>query len=237
MRGVAPGLVLKGLGLGGSMLLAACGSGDRPRAELAYEDGGAHTVSLLLEPDHPAWLEPAPDTFRIRVETSVGTFVIEGIRAWAPRGADRFFNLVRHRYYDDTRFHRVVPGFIVQWGLHGDPAVNAVWTQRHIPDDTVAGAGNARGTLAFAFAEPGTRATQVFINLVDNRRLDPMGFPPFGRIVDGMEVVDRLHGGYGEESGGGLRAGRQGPLAAGGNEYVDAEYPLLTRLLRATIES
>ena len=157
------------------------------------------------------------------------------IRAWAPIGADRFYNLVRHGYYDDARFHRVVPGFITQWGVAGDPAVTAVWYDRGMPDDTVV-ASNARGTIAFAFTDPGTRSTQVYISMVDNSRLDTQGFPPFGRVVQGMEgVVDSLYSGYGESSGGGVRAGNQAPLVEDGNGYLDVEFPELDRLITARL--
>ena len=191
---------------------------------------------ILLDPSHPVWAEAAPDTFLVRFETSTGDFVIEVVRAWAPIGADRFRNLVRHGYYDNSRFHRTVPDFIVQWGLAGDPAVTAAWLGQTIPDDTLVMASNVRGTIAFAFTEPNTRTTQVYINVVDNNRLDDQGFPPFGRVVEGMEVVDRIYSGYGEDSGGGVRRGDQSAIVAGGNAYLDREFPLLDRLMRATIE-
>jgi len=161
---------------------------------------------------------------------------IEVVRAWAPIGADRFYNLVRHGYYDDARFHRTVPDFIVQWGLAGDPEVTGAWIGETIPDDDAVVASNVRGTIAFAFTEPHTRTTQVYINLLDNSRLDAQGFPPFVRVVEGMEVVDRIYPGYGESSGGGLRRGEQSAIVAGGNDYLDREFPMLTRLLRATVE-
>ena len=184
----------------------------------------------------PVWSEAAPDTFLARFETSAGDFVIEVVRAWAPIGADRFHNLIRHGYYDDSRFHRTVPDFIVQWGLAGDPEVTAAWIGATIPDDDAVVASNVRGTIAFAFTEPHTRTTQVYINLVDNSRLDAQGFPPFGRVVEGMEVVDRIYPGYGENSGGGLRRGDQSAIVAGGNDYLDREFPMLDRLVRATVE-
>ena len=191
---------------------------------------------ILLDPTLPAWSEAAPDTFLARFETSAGDFAIEVVRAWAPIGADRFYNLVRHGYYDDARFHRTVPDFIVQWGLAGDPEVTGAWIGETIPDDDAVVASNVRGTIAFAFTESHTRTTQVYINLVDNSRLDAQGFPPFGRVVEGMEVVDRIYPGYGESSGGGLRRGEQSAIVAGGNDYLDREFPMLTRLLRATVE-
>jgi homoserine O-acetyltransferase len=196
---------------------------------------GGNARQILLDAGHAAWSEPAPDSFLVAVETGRGLFTIEVVRAWAPVGADRFWNLVRHGYYDDARFHRVVPGFITQWGIAGDPDVTAVWYDRGMPDDPVVRA-NARGTIAYAFTDPGTRSTQVYINMVDNTRLDAQGFAPFGRVVDGMDaVVDSIYSGYGEESGGGVRRGQQDRLVAEGNAYLDSAFPLLDRLIRARI--
>ena len=194
------------------------------------------TREILLDPARPAWSEAAPDTFVARFETSAGDFGIEVVRAWAPMGADRFYNLVRHGYYDDARFHRTVADFIVQWGLAGDPDVTAAWIGETIPDDEAVVASNVRGTIAFAFTEPHTRTTQVYINLVDNSRLDAQGFPPFGRVVEGMEVVDRIYPGYGENSGGGLRRGDQSAIVARGNDYLDREFPMLDRVVRAVVD-
>ena len=196
----------------------------------------ANPRAILLDPTHPAWSESAPDTFRARFETTRGPFVVEVVRAWAPIGADRFYNLIRHGYYDDGRFHRTVPGFITQWGVSGDPEVSAVWYGRGMADDPVV-ASNARGTMAFAFTEPGTRSTQVYISMVDNARLDAQGFAPFARVVEGMErVVDSIYGGYGESSGGGVRRGDQSQIVSEGNAHLDAEFPELDRLMRVTIE-
>lgn len=193
---------------------------------------------VLLNPAHEAWTEPAPDTFFATFETSRGDFVIEVVRRWAPVGADRFYNLIRHGYYDDARFHRVIPGFITQWGVAGDPEVSAVWYDRGMADDTVV-ASNVRGTVAFAFTDPGTRSTQVYISMTDNTRLDAQGFAPFGRVIQGgMErVVDSIYSGYGEDSGGGVRRGDQSRLVTEGNAYLDVAYPELDRLLRATVRS
>jgi homoserine O-acetyltransferase len=160
--------------------------------------------------------------------------VLEIERAWAPRGADRFYNLARAGFFDDSRFSRVVPQFIAQFGIPADPAVGAVWQHRAFPDDSVAHS-NVRGTIAFAMTGPNARTTQLYISLVDNMRLDAQGFAPIGRVVEGMAVVDSLYSGYGENSGGGVRRGNQAPLFAGGNAYVDREYPKLDRLIRMTI--
>ena len=221
-------------------LLTACSgnsaeSQGSPQAQDSQAEGVVADPTILLDPAHPAWSEPAPDSFEVHVETTRGTFVIEVTRAWAPIGADRFYNLVRHGYYDDVRFHRVVPDFITQWGVSGDPEVNAVWYDRGMPDDSVV-ASNVRGTIAYAFTEPGTRATQVYINMVDNVRLDAGGFAPFGRVRQGMaSVVDSLYSGYGEESGGGVRGGDQSRIVAEGNAYLDAAWPRLDRLLRTRV--
>jgi len=189
---------------------------------------------LLLRPDDPFWAEPAPDVFRASFETTQGPFVIEAYRAWAPLGADRFYNLVRAGFFDDSRFFRVVPEFIAQFGIPGNPAVTRVWQDRTIPDDPER-ERNARGTIAFAMKGPDDRRTQLYINVRDNARNDGQGFAVLGRVIEGMEVVDRLYSGYGEGSGGGLRAGRQQRLFEEGNAYLDREFPKLDRILRATV--
>jgi len=181
----------------------------------------------------PAEAAPA-DVFDVRLETSKGRIVIEVHREWAPIGAARFHDLVRRGYYDDTRVFRVVAGRWAQFGINGDPRVSARWRHRTIPDDPPR-VSNARGTVAFAFAVPQGRTTQVFISLADNTSLDAQGFAPFGRVTEGMEVADALESTYGETAGGGIRAGRQEPLFAGGNAYLDREFPRLDRILRATV--
>ena len=220
-----------------AMLAIGCVRADAPPdtdPAAAIEPGSA-ARAILLDPTRSAWSDIAPDTFLAVFETSRGGFTIEVVRAWAPIGADRFYNLIRHGYDDDVRFHRVVPGFITQWGVAGDPEVTAVWYDRGMADDPVV-ASNDRGTIAYAFTEPGTRSTQVYISMVDNTRLDAQGFAPFGRVVEGMEsVVDSIYSGYGEESGGGVRAGDQAPLVEEGNAYLDREFPRLDRLIRARV--
>ncbi|HEY8020378.1 MAG TPA: peptidylprolyl isomerase, partial [Thermoanaerobaculia bacterium] len=190
--------------------------------------------AALLDPGHPLWSRRAPEVFRVRFETSRGAFVVEARRAWAPHGADRFYALAASGFFDDSRFFRVVPGYIAQFGIPGAPAVTARFTGRAIPDDPVR-QSNARGTLAFAMTGPGTRSTQLYINLSDNARLDGQGFAPIGRVTAGMDVVDGLYSGYGEGAGGGMRGGRQGKILAGGDAYLDAAFPKLDRLIRARI--
>jgi cyclophilin family peptidyl-prolyl cis-trans isomerase len=194
---------------------------------------------LLLDPGHAEWRRPAPAISQLSVETTKGTFVLELVRANGPLGADRLYNLARLGYYDDTRVHRVRAGYIAQFGLHGDSAVNAAWKGRYLADDPPR-SENRRGTFAFAYEGPGrpnTRNTQLYINLADNPRNDVEPFTVLGTVVQGMEVIDALYAGYGEESGGGVRQGRQGPLERGGNAYMDREYPRLDRIVRVSVRA
>lgn len=193
-------------------LLAACGGAEQKSA--------ASDVGLP-----PTSTTEAPSVFRVRFETSKGTFVLEAHRQWAPRGVDRLHQLVQSRFFDNTRFFRAVTGFMVQFGVHGDPAVNAAWESLAIPDDSVA-QSNKRGTMSFAMAGPGTRTTQVFINLVDNSALDGMGFAPIGLVIDGMAVVDSLYAGYGDGPPSGFGPDQM-RLMREGNAYLEREYPKL----------
>ena len=178
---------------------------------------------------------PSPATWTAVLETTKGIVAIEVHRDWAPRGADRFYALVSSGFYDHQRLSRVVPGFIAQWGLHPDPSVIAAWKEAYIPDD-LRKESNVKGTVAFAFKAPNTRSTQVFINLVDNVRLDAENFAPFGKVVRGMQVVESWYGEYGEKSGGGIRAGTQAPIERDGAKWLDANYPKLDRIVRAWVE-
>jgi peptidyl-prolyl cis-trans isomerase A (cyclophilin A) len=191
--------------------------------------------SALLDPENTAFMTAAPDTFNARFETSQGEFVIEVISEWAPNGADRFYNLVRNGFYDGVRFFRAIDGFMVQFGLHGDPAVTEVWAGERIMDDPVR-ASNTRGHVSFAMAGPDTRTTQIFINLGDNAQLDAMGFAPIGRVIEGMDVVDRLYTGYGEGAPRG-RGPDQARVRAEGNVYLTNEFPELDHVERATVET
>ena len=188
--------------------------------------------AALLNPRHELWSRTAPDIFRVRFETGKGDFVVETHRDWAPHGVDRFYNLVRAGFFDDSRFFRVRAGFIAQFGIPGDPAVAAVWQNQTIPDDPVR-QSNTRGFVSYAMTGPDARTTQLFINLGDNSRLDGEGFAPIGKVIEGMQVVDRLYAGYGEEAGGGMRGGKQEKIFAGGNAYLDREFPMLDKLVRA----
>jgi cyclophilin family peptidyl-prolyl cis-trans isomerase len=203
--------------------------------------GGASSRShdaraALMNPHDEFWSRKAPGVFRVRFRTTKGDFIIEARRDWAPRGADRFYNLVRAGFFDDSRFFRVRAGFIAQFGIPGDPRVAAMWKDQTIPDDSVR-QSNSRGTISYAMTGPGARTTQLFINLTDNSRLDGEGFAPIGKVVEGIQVVDSLYAGYGEEAGGGMRGGKQGKIFSGGSAYLDREFPKLDKLLKATIKS
>jgi peptidyl-prolyl cis-trans isomerase A (cyclophilin A) len=182
----------------------------------------------------PSGAARAGETSRVRIETSKGAVILEVNRAWAPRGADRFLELVRARFFDDSRFFRVREKYIAQFGIAGDPAVTRAWKDRYFPDDSVR-TSNVRGTFAFAMTGPNLRNTQIYINLVDNRQLDAQGFSPVGRVVEGMDVVDRIYSGYGEDAGGGLRLGKQDRMLNEGNRHLDADFPRLDRLIHAMI--
>lgn len=200
----------------------------------AATTGCGGRVPLYADPRTAAMTAEAPATYRVHLETTKGDVVIDATRAWAPLGADRFFNLVRSGFYDGQRISRVRPGFIAQWGLHTHPATIMAWKEAYLRDDPPR-EGNAKGTIAFAFKDPHTRSTQVYVNLVDNRQLDAQGFAPFGVVVQGMPAVEAWYGGYGENAGGGLRAGLQGPIEREGAAWLDREFPLLDRIIRARI--
>jgi peptidyl-prolyl cis-trans isomerase A (cyclophilin A) len=184
---------------------------------------------------NPAALnEKAPETYRAKFATTKGDFVIEVTRSWAPNGADRFYNLVKNGYYDGCSFFRVVYGFMVQFGINGDPALNAIWSEARIPDDPVT-QKNLRGMVTFATAGPGTRTAQVFINYADkNTNLDGQGFAPFGKVVEGMDVVNKLFSGYGEGAPSG-HGPDQNRIQKEGNAYLAKSFPKLDAIKTATI--
>jgi peptidyl-prolyl cis-trans isomerase A (cyclophilin A) len=179
--------------------------------------------------------EQSPPVYKAKFDTSKGSFVVEVNRAWAPNGADRFYNLVKNGFYDNTRFFRVIPGFMVQFGINGDPNVAAAWRDADIKDDPVK-QSNMRGMITFATAGPNTRTTQVFINFDDNAALDGQGFSPFGKMVSGMDVVDSLYGGYGEGAPNG-KGPNQGQIQQQGNSYLEKAFPKLDYIKQATIEN
>ena len=177
--------------------------------------------------------ETAPDRYLARFETTNGDFVIEVHRAWAPLGADRFYNLVKKGWYDGVRFHRVLGDFMAQWGIHDEPYVNAVWQSQILADDPVA-QSNTRGRISFATDGPNSRTVQVFVSYKDNSHLDRQGFSPFGEVVEGMDVVDGLHADYGEGPPMGEGVYQAMAMARGG-EYYDEEFPELDRIVSATV--
>jgi peptidyl-prolyl cis-trans isomerase A (cyclophilin A) len=177
----------------------------------------------------------APEVFEVRVQTSKGPILWEFHRAWSPHGVDHFYGLVRSGYYDGNRFFRVRAGTWAQFGINGDPKVAKEWRTRTIADDPRV-ESNVRGTIAYAFAVPNGRTTQLFINLRDNRSThDKEPFVPIGKVVEGMDVADALYSGYGERAGGGIRAGHQDAMFDGGNAYFQANFPLLDYIERATV--
>jgi cyclophilin family peptidyl-prolyl cis-trans isomerase len=206
----------------------------RSRGHGVHATARLATILLALAPAARLAAEEAPAQFSVRLDTSKGPVVLEVHRDWAPRGADRFYELVRSGYYDDARFFRVIAGRWAQFGINGSPEVSARWRERTIPDDPPK-ESNVRGTVAFAFGVGGGRTTQVFINLGDNARLDGEGFAPFGRVVAGMEAVDALYAGYGEDSGGGIRGGKQAPLFEGGNAWLARHFPKLDFIRHAEV--
>ena len=169
----------------------------------------------------------APAHYSVDFKTTAGSFVVTVTRTWSPRGADRFYNLVRHGFFNGAAFFRVVPGFVVQFGLNPNPAVNKAWSSAAIKDDPVT-QGNRAGYVSFASAGPNTRTTQLFINLNDNARLDPMGFSPIGKVTSGMEVVRKIYAGYGESPD-------QGAITTQGKAYLTKNFPKLDRITSATV--
>ena len=194
----------------------------------------AQRRALLLDPSKPFWKTKAPATVTADVETSRGVVTIELIRDWAPAGVDHFYNLARAGYYDDSRFYRVMWGFIAQFGIAGDPAIAKTWLQRHIPADP-ARELNVRGTIAYAQFKPADRATNVFFNLHDNPSLDTLKFTPIGRVVQGMEVLDSLYAFYGEVPAAEAPIGDPKRLYGESNKYLDAKFPKLDRILKITV--
>jgi peptidyl-prolyl cis-trans isomerase A (cyclophilin A) len=202
-----------------------------PAAAEDKEKAAAAAPSLT----EPAKLtEKAPDTFKVKVATTKGDITIEVTRAWAPNGADRFYNLVKAGYFSDIAFFRAISGFMCQFGIHGDPAVSAAWRDAKIPDDKGGAASNTEGTVTFATAGPNTRTTQFFINLANNARLDSMGFTPFGKVVEGMDVVKKLNTEYGEGAPQG-RGPNQGKVQMMGNAYLKKEFPNLDYIKSAEL--
>lgn len=207
--------------LGAALVAAGCGSQEKVGSSARIDKGA------LMDPQSEAVKEQAPDQFAARFETSAGDFTIEVERDLASQGADRFYNLVKNGYYDGQRFFRVVPGFVVQWGMHGDPEITAQWQNARIPDDPVKGS-NVRGTITFATSGANSRTTQLFINLGDNAGLDNQGFAPFGRVADGMQAVDAINAEYGQRPS-------QQDIGMRGNAYLEEKFPNLDYVKTASI--
>jgi peptidyl-prolyl cis-trans isomerase A (cyclophilin A) len=199
-------------------------TGTQPKPASPRPAAAASRTSLL----HPALLTAkAPADFKAKFTTTAGEFVVEVHRDWAPLGADRFYNLVRHGYFTNASFFRVVPNFVVQFGLNADPAINKAWADADIKDDPVKET-NSRGRLVFATAGPGTRTTQLFINFGDNGRLDGMGFAPFGEVIEGMDVVDKIYPDYGEQPS-------QDLITNQGDAYISKNFPKIDKIKLAQV--
>jgi homoserine O-acetyltransferase len=191
--------------------------------------------SILLNPDAPELNRQAPGRFRVLLETTKGDILIDVQREWSPHGADRFYNLVRGGYFDESKFFRIRRGEWVQFGVNGDPRISQAWRDKTIPDEPRR-QSNVRGTIAYAFSPGGLRATQMFINLRDNSAThDPEPFVPFARVVKGMEVADAIFSDNGDTAGGGIRGGKQAPLFEEGNAFLERNFPKLDAIRRATI--
>jgi peptidyl-prolyl cis-trans isomerase A (cyclophilin A) len=201
-----------------ALVAAGCGGGGN----------GAGPPAALL---HPAKLTAkAPQLYTVKFVTTAGTFTIGVHRTWAPRGADRFYNLVKNHFYDGVTFFRVVPGFVVQFGISPFPAVSKAWLNATLRDDLPVGVSNGRGGVTFAAAGPNTRTTQVFINTGNNQSLDQQGFTPFGAVASGMDVVDKLYGGYADQP-----TSHQGEMISKGNAWLTKAYPKLDSIKSATV--
>ena len=193
----------------------------------------ARRRTLLHWPTDPFWSTRAPDTVLVDIETTRGPISLVLRRAWAPHGVDRVYNLARAGYFDDSRFYRVVDGFIAQFGLAGDPVIAGVWSRQTLPPDARR-VSNTRGTVTFAQSKPDDRATTLFINLGDNSNLDAVGFAPIGRVVKGMAVADRLYAGYGERL---MSKANTKRVYGESNAFLDAKYPKLDRIRKVTVRT
>ncbi len=221
------------------VVVAVAGCGRREKASPSPSPTVAVATPTPVPTPLPPLMDPtqatetAPERFRVRFQTTEGPFVVEVRRKWAPRGADRFYNLVKLGYYDGATFFRVLENFMAQFGIHGDPEVSRVWRNAQIPDDPVA-QSNKRGMVTFAMAGPDTRTTQIFINYKDNSNLDRMGFAPFGRVVEGLSVVDKLYSDYGEGAPRGAGPD-QSRAQSQGNDYFRREFPELDHIKSARL--
>ena len=195
---------------------------------------GKKTSNKLLKPNEAELKTLSPDTYKVKFETTKDNFIVEVHRDWSPNGADRLYHLVNYKFYDGVRFFRVIKGFMAQFGYHGDPQVTSVWKSMNFPDDAVK-ESNLRGYMSFAkTGAPNSRSTNLFINYVNNSNLDDIGFSPIGKVIEGMEVVDKLYGGYGEGAPGGAGPS-QGKIMQEGNSYLKRSFPKLDYIKKAYI--
>lgn len=228
MRGIVPWMYLLAAAL--ALPGAAAAQTATTHARRTY----THTDPALY---HPSELRAkAPAEYEVKFETTKGDFVIQVTRAWAPLGADRFYNLVRHGYFKGDSFFRVVPGFVVQFGLSPSPGINKAWEKATIKDDPVA-QSNRAGTITFATSGPNTRTTQVFVNMGDNSQLDSQGFSPFGQVTSGLEVVQALYSGYGDLPEMGGRGPSEDRISSEGKAYLEKDFPKLDSIVTAVITS
>jgi peptidyl-prolyl cis-trans isomerase A (cyclophilin A) len=213
------------IGLFVSLMFVGCAAG---QAQLGTANDKAPPTTADAKP-HPAMADPslankkAPDEFKVKFQTTKGDFVVKVTRAWSPNGADRFYNMVDIGYYNDIVIFRAIDGFMFQFGIHGDPAVNSKWSEANFKDDPNAGVSNKPGYLSFAKSgRPNSRSTQIFVNLGNNANLDGMNFTPFAQIVEGADVVMKINTEYGENA-----RDVQGNFQAEGNKYILKKYPKL----------
>jgi peptidyl-prolyl cis-trans isomerase A (cyclophilin A) len=211
-----------------SIFLCSALLAQTPASKSAASKGTVHHTAARPSLLNPSSLRAkAPELFKVQFTTTRGDFTVEVHRDWAPLGADRFYNLVKNGFFTNAAFFRVVPGFIVQFGLNASPAINKVWEHANIKDDPVMGS-NTRGTLVFATAGPNTRTTQLFINFGNNAGLDRMGFAPFGTVTDGMDVVDKIYPGYAERPD-------QQRITDEGDAYLTKNFPMIDKIKLAKV--
>ena len=215
-----------------SSLFLAVGCGKK---EAEKQNAASKISNKILNPDPSELNQPAPAKFQVKFETSKGDFVVEVYRDWSPHGADRLYYLAKNGFYNDVRFFRVIHGFMAQFGYHGDPKVIQVWQNLTIPDDPVK-ESNLRGYVSFAKSQlPNSRTTQLFINYVDNSRLDSFGFAPIGKVIEGMDVVENLYSGYGEGAPSG-NGPSQALIQQEGNKYLIKNFPNLDYIKKVQIQ-
>ncbi len=216
----------------GFLFLISCKNEDKNKIKniKTYEIKGVN-MEKLLNPE--LCNEISPQSFKVKFKTTKGDFIIEIKREWAPKGADRFYNLVKNGFYNDAAFFRVIPDFVVQFGINANPEISIKWYNQNIEDDPVK-ISNTKGTISFATRGPNTRTTQIFINLKDNTRLDSMGFSPFAKVIEGMEIVEKLYAGYGEGEPYGQGPSQQ-KIQMEGNNYLKKNFPLLDYIISAEL--